>query len=277
MRIGISTSLQHESPKDWADKMLALGCRAVVFPVDYTASDSLIADYAMEAKSHDLLIAEVGIWKNVFAIDKNEREEARKRAIAQFRMADEIGADCVVNVAGTWGGPIWDGGYASNYSKESWDAIVEYIRDLIDTVKPKRTYYSIEAMPWMYPTGPDEYLKMMEEVDREAFVCHLDAVNMINCPERYFFSSDFLEEIFDKLGSSIKSCHLKDIRLRDELTFQLQETSCGNGTLNIDKYMSLAHGVNPDMPMIIEHLNTDEEYRKSLKFIREKMVKLGIS
>ena len=277
MRIGISTSLKHDTPKDWAEKMAGLGCRSVVFPVDYTAPDCLIADYADQAKKNDLRIAEVGIWKNVFAIDPVEKEEARQRALAQLRLADEIGADCAVNVAGTWGGPIWDGGYAANYGKEAWDAIVSYIQDLIDTVKPKNTTYSIEAMPWMYPTGPDEYVKMMEQVDREAFSCHLDVVNMINCPERYFFSNDFLEEVFDKMGSYVKSCHLKDIRLKDELTFQLQEVACGEGTLDIGRYMTLANSCDRDMPMIIEHLNSDEEYKESLGFVKKIMDKCDIA
>ena len=277
MRIGISTSLKHDTPKEWAEKMAAYGCRSVVFPVDYTAPDSLISDYVEEAKKHDLRIAEVGIWKNVFAIDQAEREEARQRALSQLRLADEIGADCAVNVAGTWGGPIWDGGYTENYGKEAWDRIVAYIQDLIDTVKPKHTTYSIEAMPWMYPTGPDEYVRMIKQVDRAEFSCHLDVVNMINCPERYFFSGEFLDEVFDKMGGFVKSCHLKDIRLRDELTFQLQEVACGEGTLDIGKYMSLAHKCDPDMPMIIEHLNTDEEYEKSLSYVKEIMAKNNIS
>ncbi|MCR4655278.1 MAG: sugar phosphate isomerase/epimerase [Lachnospiraceae bacterium] len=276
MRIGISSALKHDSPREWAEKMVSLGCRSVVFPVDYTEKDSVIADYADEARKNDLVIAEVGIWRNVFAVDKTEREEARQRALAQFRLADEIGADCVVNVAGTDGGPIWDGGYPGNYTKESWNAIVSYIQGLIDEVKPKRTSYSIEAMPWMYPTGPDEYLRMMKEVDREAFSCHLDVVNMINCPERYFFSDEFLEETFDKLGRYVQSCHLKDIRLREELTFQLEEVGCGEGTLNIGKYMLLAHKADPDMPMIIEHLNTDEEYIKSLAYVKNIMDENGI-
>lgn len=277
MRIGISTSLKHDTPKEWAEKMSAYGCRSVVFPVDYTAPDSLISDYVEEAKKHDLRIAEVGIWKNVFAIDQAEREEARQRALSQLRLADEIGADCAVNVAGTWGGPIWDGGYTENYGKEAWDRIVAYIQDLIDTVKPKHTTYSIEAMPWMYPTGPDEYVRMIKQVDRAEFSCHLDVVNMINCPERYFFSGEFLDEVFDKIGGFVKSCHLKDIRLRDELTFQLQEVACGEGTLDIGKYMSLAHKCDPDMPMIIEHLNTDEEYEKSLIYVKKIMAKNNIS
>lgn len=276
MRIGLSSSLKHETPKQWAEQMKALGCGSVVFPVDYTAPENLIADYVDAANANDLIIAEVGIWKNVFAIDPKERAEARERAIGQLRLADQIGAKCCVNIAGTYGGPIWDGGYKENYSKECWDLTVEYIQNLIDEVKPTRTEYSVEPMPWMYPTSPDECLKMLAAVDRESFGIHLDVVNMINTPERYFFSDDFLQECFDKLGKLVCSCHLKDIRLRNELTFQLEETYCGNGTLNIEKYISLMNQYNPDMPVIIEHLNTDEEYRKSLQYVTERLKKAGI-
>ena len=93
MRLGISTALKHTTPKEWAEKMELLGCKAVVFPVDCTASDLLVADYMNEAKKHDLLIAEVGIWKNVFAVNPKEREEAREYARRQLRLADEILAD----------------------------------------------------------------------------------------------------------------------------------------------------------------------------------------
>lgn len=276
MRIGLSSALKHETAKQWAEQMKALGCRAIVFPVDYTAPENVIADYVDAAHANDLLIAEVGIWRNVFAIDPKEREEARKRAVGQLRLADEIGAKCCVNVAGTYGGPVWDGGYKENYSRECWDLVVEYTKNLIDEVRPTKTEYSIEQMPWMYPTSPDECLKLLEDVDREAFGVHLDVVNMINCPERYFFSDDFLQECFDKIGKLVTSCHLKDIRLRDELTFQLEETYCGNGTLNIEKYISLINQYNQDMPVIIEHLNTDEEYKASLEYVMGRLKKAGI-
>lgn len=276
MRIGLSSSLAHENPEQWAVQMHELGCRSVVFPVDYTEPDHVIADYVAAANRYDLLIAEAGIWRNVFATNAAEREEARKRAEGQLRLADEIGAKCCVNVTGTWGGPVWDGGYRENFTRECWDAVVSYTRELIDTVKPVRTRYCAEPMPWMIPTSPDEYKELVNDVDREAFGIHMDVVNMINCPQRYFYSDDFLQECFDKLGPYICSCHLKDIRLNQELTFQLEETFCGNGTLNLEKYITLIDLYNKEMPVIIEHLETDEAYRASLKYIQQRLGAAGI-
>lgn len=50
MRIGLSSSLKHDTPSQWAEKMKGLGCGAVVFPVDYTAPEELIEAYAGAAK-----------------------------------------------------------------------------------------------------------------------------------------------------------------------------------------------------------------------------------
>ena len=67
------------------------------------------------------------------------------------------------------------------------------------------------------------------------------------------------------------SCHLKDILLKQEYTFQLQECACGEGILNLELYAQLATAENPCMPMIIEHLTTDKEYVESVKYVRGRL------
>ena len=148
---------------------------------------------------------------------------------------------------------------------------VSMIQQIIDTAQPTHTKFCIESMPWMIPSSPDEYLRLIEDVDREMFGTHLDVVNMITTPRRYFFNDEFLMECFEKLHGTIVSCHLKDIRLKPEYTFQLQECACGEGSLNLELYAQLANAENPHMPMIIEHLTTDEEYIASVKYVRERL------
>ncbi len=96
---------------------------------------------------------------------------------------------------------------------------------------------------------------------------------MITTPKRYFYNDEFLKECFQKLHGTIVSCHLKDILLKQDYTFQLQECACGKGTLNIELYTQLATKENPHIPMIIEHLTTDEEYMTSVQYVRERLRK----
>lgn len=273
MKLGISSSLYHSSPMEWAEKHQSLGLKCVNFPVDYTAGEDVFMAYKKAADDAGLLIAEVGVWRNTLAADSHERAQWIDFAVNQLRMADEIGARCCVNVVGTPYGSRWDGGYRGNFSKELWQDAVRMIQCIIDTAQPKHTKYSIESMPWMIPSSPDEYLRLIDDVDREAFGTHLDVVNMITSPQRYFFNDDFLRECFEKLRGTICSCHLKDIFLREEYTFQLQECAPGAGSLDIRLYTELANAENPDMPMIIEHLTTDEEYIKSIKKVQSILTK----
>ncbi len=114
---------------------------------------------------------------------------------------------------------------------------------IIDEATPRHTKFTIETMPWMIPSSPDEYLQLMEEC-------------------------------FDKLKGKIISCHLKDVLLLNQYTFQLRECACGEGTINLEKFVELASRENRNMPMIIEHLNSDQEYLDSLAYVKKRMGKL---
>jgi len=269
MYLGISSSLEHGSPQEWAQKHKALGLQTVNFPVSCDDGEDTFMAYKQAADEAGLTIAEVGVWRNTLAADPDERQRWIDYAIRQLRMADAIGAACCVNVVGTPYGPRWDGGYRENFSTELWDMAVSMIRQIIDTARPRHTKFCIESMPWMIPSGPDEYLHLIEAVDRAEFGTHLDVVNMITTPRRYFFNDEFLDECFRKLHGTIVSCHLKDILLKQEYTFQLEECACGQGTLDIKRYIRLASVEDSCMPMIIEHLTTDEEYISSVKYVHK--------
>lgn len=269
MILGISSALKHSTPQEWAARHKALGLEAVVFPIDHLAGEETVQAYKAAADEAGLSIAEVGIWRNTLAAAPDVRRCWTDYAIGQLRMADAIGAACCVNVVGTPYGPRWDGGYRDNFSDELWRMAVKMVREIIDAVHPVKTKFCIESMPWMIPSSPDEYVRLTEDIDRPEFGTHLDVVNMITTPRRYFYNDEFLEECFSKLKGTIVSCHLKDIRLKEEYTFQLEECACGAGSLDLPLYARLATTENPRMPMIIEHLDSDEEYEASVRYVRQ--------
>ena len=275
MRLGLSSALAHETPEEWAEKLSAIGCKAVNFPVDYTAKDEIIDRYVKAACEHDLVIAEVGAWCNPISLEKNTREAALVRCKEQLRLADRLHANCCVNVSGSRG-ERWDGHYRGNFTEEAWEATVQSIQEIIDEVKPVHTCYTIEPMPWMYPMGPDEYVKLLQDVDREAFAVHMDVFNWITSAKRYFYHEEFMEECFNKLGNFIKSCHLKNVLLEEEFTLRLTETACEKGGLNLVKYAELIDAVNPELPVILEHLDSQEEYLRSLSWVQELFLNSGI-
>ena len=196
MRLALSSALKHESPQQWAKKHKDLGCGAVVFPLTCNDDKEKVKAYVEAAGENDLLIAEVGIWNNMLDADLEKRKAAIDYNIRQLKFADEIGAICAVNIAGTPHGPRWDGGYRENFSPETFDLTVETIQYILKQADPKNTYFSIESMPWMIPSGPQEYLELINRVNHPRFAAHLDLVNMITSPRRYFYNDEFLKECF---------------------------------------------------------------------------------
>ncbi|MFT8342017.1 MAG: TIM barrel protein [Clostridium beijerinckii] len=271
MRLGTSSPLKHSSPKEWAMKHKTLGLGSINFPLSYKNDDALIDEYVKEAKKNNLVIAEVGVWRNTLDLNEDARKKAIEYAVGQLELADSIGSRCCVNIIGARG-PRWDGAYKDNFTKETWKLGVKTIQEIIDEVNPKNTYFTIEPMPWMFPTGPDEYLQLLEAVDRDRFAVHMDIFNWITTPRRYFFNEEFICECFEKLGEHIKSCHLKDVKMEDDYTLFFRETSPGNGGINIKHLIEQGLSFDENMPFIIEHLNTDEEYLNIVTNIKALMM-----
>ena len=267
MRLGTSSPLAHTSPEDWARRHRQLGLGAINFPLTCEDDPSLVEAYAAQARTEGLQLAEVGVWRNMLDPDAEKREKAVQYAIGQLELADRIGAACCVNILGARGGR-WDGAYKENFDSETWQTGVAVIRRIIDAVQPRNTYFTIESMPWMYPTGPDEYLHLLEDVDRDRFAVHLDVFNWITSARRYFCNEDFVDECFEKLGPYVRSCHLKDVRLEEAYTLHLTETSPGNGGINLRHLIRAAARYNPDMPFVIEHLDSDEAYLQSVAYVQ---------
>jgi sugar phosphate isomerase/epimerase len=142
------------------------------------------------------------------------------------------------------------------------------VRAIIDDVKPTRTFYTLEAMPWMYPDSPDEYARLMEAVDRERFAVHLDPVNIVASPRLYYDNTSLLQECFSRLGPKIKSCHAKDIAFSQNLTVHLDEVRPGLGDLDYRTYLTELDRLDPDTPLMLEHLKTPEEYAAAAEHIR---------
>ncbi len=267
MRLGGPIHEKYQDPQQWIAALRRQGYSAAYCPIDASATSQTIRDYRDAAASANIVIAEVGAWSNPISPDENVRTKAIAHCQSQLHLADEIGAFCCVNIAGSRG-PQWDGPDASHYTPEVFDLIVQTVRTIIDAVNPKHTFYTLEQMPWCPPDSPDSDLELMHAIDRPRFAAHLDPVNMITTPRRFYGNAAFLRECFAKLGPHIKSCHAKDITLQSKLTLHLDEVRPGLGQLDYATYLRELSKLPPDTPLMLEHLSTAEDYAAAAQHIR---------
>ncbi|MFD2201773.1 sugar phosphate isomerase/epimerase family protein [Shivajiella indica] len=233
-----------------------------------------IKAYENTAKKADIIIAEVGAWSNPISPDPQVAKEAFEKCTASLRLADEIGANCCVNIAGSKSIENWAGPHPENFSEDTFDQIVEITRKIIDEIKPKRTYFTLEAMPWISPESPESYLRLIKAIDRKAFAVHLDPVNMVTSPAVFFRNGELIKVSFKKLGPFIKSCHAKDLILKQG-TFmpQFDEVIPGRGQMNYKIFLQELSKY-PEIPLMMEHLSSAEEYREGAEYIRNVLEKI---
>jgi sugar phosphate isomerase/epimerase len=276
IRLGGPVFTRYENPDEWVNAIKLLGYRAAYCPVDITASQDEIKAYKNAAKKADIIISEVGVWNNPITSDEAERKSAIEKNIKCLQLADEIAANCCVNVSGSRNEKYWAGPHMENLSEETFDMVVETTRKIIDAVNPTHTCYTLEAMPWAFPYSADSYLKLIKVIDRKGFAVHLDPVNMVVSPEIYFNNGKMIGECFAKLGPFIKSCHAKDIIIREDIYLpHLDEVRAGTGKLNYAVFLKELSKLQ-DVPLMLEHLNTQEEYKSAADYIREVAKNNGI-
>jgi len=268
MRLGGPISASYDSPEAWLSLVRAKGYRAAFCPVKAGVDDAQIRAYAQAARRADIVIAEVGAWSNPISPDAKTRSDAMEQCKQGLDLAERIGARCCVNISGSRG-DRWDGPHPSHFSEEVFEAIVASVREIIDAVRPQRTCYTLETMPWAYPDSADSYLRLIRAIDRPAFAVHLDPVNLVCSPQRYYANAVLLRECLNKLGPYIRSCHAKDILLGDTLTVHLDETRPGQGGLDYRTFLGELNKLDPDIPLMLEHLPNEREFDLAAAYVRD--------
>ena len=278
MLLGGTVTGEYRNVREWEDLLVRSRFRAITAPFSCRTDPKEIDAYCEAAARHGVVIAEIGVWQNLMDPDPEKAAEAMRYAKGQLALAEERGIPCCVNIAGTAGSAGWDAADRSNYTEETYRTILRMTREIIDAVKPKRAYYCIEPMPWMVPDGPDEYLQLIRDVDREPFGAHMDFVNMINSPRRYLAAEDFTEECFRKLAPYIRSTHIKDSRMHPtRLTTILEECSPGEGSLDYVRILRIMDETLPkDAPVLLEHMQTEAEYRAAYDYVAGKAKEAGV-
>jgi sugar phosphate isomerase/epimerase len=263
------------TPEKWVAALRKKGYSTAYCPVGTNATDSLCAEYEQAAKEADIVIAEVGAWSSPICRDEATAADGRRRCVEGLRLADRIGAKCCVNVSGSRGLP-WNSHDPENLTPGTFDIIVGFVQGLIDEVKPTRACFTLETMQWMYPDSPESYAQLVKAIDREHCAVHFDPTNLICSPQLYYRTGEIITEFVAKLGPKIKSCHAKDISLSEKSTVHLDEVLPGTGNLDYRTFLRELNTLGPDVPLMIEHLGSEEQYDQAAAFIRKTAAEVGV-
>src|SRR5581483_638081 len=269
IRLGGPAFADTQDPEELAAAHRKLGYSAAYCPNVSLNDSARIRAYADAFARHGVVIAEVGRWVNLLDADAEKRRLNLQVVTDGLALAEEIGARCCVDIAGSFSSESWFGPHPENLSRRHFDASVENARKILDAVKPVRTTFCYEVMGWSWPDSPDHYLKLIRAIDRKGFSVHLDPCNLLNSPEKFYDNTKLLNECFDKLGKWISSCHAKDLTWDVEMNVHFREVAPGKGSLDYATYLRRLSQLPQNPPLMLEHLTTAEQYTGAREHIFE--------
>jgi len=155
-----------------------------------------------------------------------------------------------------------------NLTDEAFDLAVQTVRHILRTVQPKRAKFTLEMMQTQFPNSVDSYLRLIRAIDDSRFAVHLDPVNIVLSLREYYDTASLIRDCFDRLGPWVISCHAKDILMKGGLALHLDEVRPGLGMLDYKTYLNCLIGLDREVPLMIEHLKTPEEFFLARDYIR---------
>ncbi|MEK4885082.1 TIM barrel protein [Bacillus sp. FSL W8-1127] len=284
MRLGGPIFSGIHEPEQWVKELKRLGYSTAHWPAEAVVPEGVIKDFKKAVQDADLTIGEVHIFNNTIVPDDKRRKLAIEVAKEKLDLAEQFGANCAVNLAGSRAKskvndhtPGSFDIHPNNLNNETFDLIVDTVKEIIDAVKPKRTFYTLELFPWLLPNSPDSYLRLMKAIERKQFAVHLDLVNIIDSPEKYFKNSLFIQEVFSKLAPFIKSGHIKDIVLQNKLAVHLDVVQPGFGALDLKTFLYEYNKLDKDTPLYINNfLGEEDDYVRGVQHIRNVAQEMNI-
>lgn len=247
-----------EDPYAFARAHCDFGYGAAYVPEAGIGDTQRLRDIEAAFAAEDVMLAEIGIWRNLITPDDAVRKAHLDYAAERLAVADAVGAKCAVSYIGSYVAGTDYAPAAENLGREAFDASVETVRWLLDTVKPKRAKFALEMMQYALPDSVDCYVDLIRAVDRPAFGAHFDPVNLIMTPRVYWNSGALIRECFEKLGEWVVSCHAKDIVLHHQAALHFDEVMIGRGQLDYRAYLQELQRLPRDVPLLLEHLEGDE-------------------
>jgi sugar phosphate isomerase/epimerase len=273
---------ESDDPELLAQECKRLGYTAAYCPPAKGGDTARIRAIREAFAKQNIVIAEVGAWRNLMTPDLAARKANLDFVIDQMAVADEVGARCCVDITGSFDAATLSGPHPKNISQEFIDGTVENCRKIIDAVKPTRSYYAVEMKGCNFPDGPDDYLKLIKAVDRERLGVHIDVCNIINSPTKYYTNTALIKDTFAKLGSRVRSCHAKDLIWVPQVNVNFQETVPGRGGIKtaqipgVDYHTYIKEVVKAGSTLMLEHLTSADEYREGADYIRKVAGEVGV-
>jgi sugar phosphate isomerase/epimerase len=226
-------------------------------------------------RKFDVIIYEVGGYTNLVTPDTKQLRENITRLAHCLEVAESVACPMVGTVAGSRDPSYLINVHPENWTTSTWNLLVRSVKQALRDTSGMRAAIGMEAQVTTIIDSPRAHLRLLEDVGDERLTVNLDPVNMVTL-ERYYRTTELLNECFDLLGERIMGCHAKDtLILPDRQTICMQEVCPGKGVLDYETYLVRMSRLAWPRALEPEHI-ADEEYPEAKAYIAGVAARVGV-
>jgi len=254
---------------------------AFLYPSHWDARNGIteqdIRELVKALKAYNISVFEYGGYVNMLHPDPATRERFLKQLAVCIETAEKVDCPMVGTISGSRDPhPYGINPHPDNWTLATWRLLVAGIKQVLKDTSGSRVCLGMEAQVTTNLDSPRAHLRLMEDVGDDRCVVNLDPVNMVSF-ERYFHTTELIDECFDLLGEKIYGCHAKDtFVVPDKQTVYAQEVCPGRGVLDYETYLVRMSRMKWPRSIHPEHLPLDQ-YSEAKAYIRKVAKKVGVT
>ncbi|MCL6445966.1 MAG: sugar phosphate isomerase/epimerase [Alicyclobacillus sp.] len=238
----------------------------------------------------NLAIVAISGYTNIIHPDPEKREQNLRGLRTLIQFARDLGTPYVITETGTFNKDsdwVYD---PKNGTEEAYQQVCGVITDLVKLAYDCGAEFLIEPYVNNVIGSVDQVLRLFADVNHRSLGLLMD-------PTNYFTEHNIgdmdgeLNRMFNALGDKIRIAHAKDCKLAEDTsekhanidaseahTFRgaggVELPAPGLGILNYDLYLQRLAKVQPNIPIIIEHLE-EPDIPRAKRFLDEKLKQNG--
>lgn len=242
--------------------------------------DSVLREMKSALKQHDVVVFEVGGYRNLLHTDEATRQANCKHIARCLEAAEKIGCKMVGTISGSRNpeGNQFGDNYAvhpDNWTLATWNILISSLKQILSDTSGLKAAIGLEAQVTTNLDGPLAHKRIMEDMGSDRIKVNLDPTNMCHL-YNHFHTTELINECFDMLGEDIYGCHAKDSYvLPHSQTVHVQEVCPGRGNLDYETYLVRLSRMKWERSLLPEHIPGDQ-FDEAYAYIRKVAAKVGV-
>ncbi len=282
--IRLATGLARTGNEDFevmAKRVRDGGYTAVVTSPDpwHGMPESEMAQVRAALKKYDVVVYEVGGYRNMLHTVEAERQKNLKHLARCIEAADKIGCPMVGTISGSRDPQNLRADnfapHPDNWTEATWKLLISGVRQVLKDTAGCKAVLGMEAQVTTNQDNPKAHRRLLDDVGDPRLKVNLDPTNMVHF-YNYYHTTDLVNECFDLLGEDIMGCHAKDTYIiPDQQTVHVQEVCPGRGVMDYETYLVRMSKMKWPRALLPEHIPGDQ-YIEAKNYIEKVAAKVGV-